>query len=604
MRHAHFAAVVLLALVVATAVLMPSTAPVFGVSAVTAAQDAAAVEAALGLDRPTRRLIQQGLGNEGFDPGAPDGLFGPRTRAAIRAWQAAGGEPQSGYLDGDQVAALRAAAVVHPVTASPEPGDPAPVADTPASLDVSDAELPPAATDTQLSETPDTPAAPLVVESLEAPVSASRPRELPPEILIDRRLVRVDRLLARDDHGAAHDVMNEVLALQREHEVALPPEFQFRYAQVAFAAGLPETAVTSLNDYLLAVGREGEFYRDALELLESAEEAVRLADAERRRAEVARRRADAERRRIEARQRENDELARRQVEVAAVPLPRDPLRSGGLAPEMVTIAAGRFQYFTRQDRGVHLEWVAFDQPFAISKYELTRGEFERFADSSRYRTDAGNGFYCDGRDAWKRPRAIWSDDRFDQTDAHPVVCVDHRDAMAYAAWLSDQTGQTYRLPSPAEWQYAARAGSNAAMFHKAHTRGDHCGRANLHESPEHDCTDGVRYTATVGRFAPNRVGVHDMIGNVAEFVLGCGRVINGFLRLTRVDGSLESVDSCEWHVPAAMGGGYYDGGIRGEFTFYGTVDFPATNRRNSGASAYMGFRLVRELPEAADVRRR
>ena len=87
------------------------------VAAVTvAAQDPAAVEAALSLDRPTRRLIQRALSNEGFDPGAPDGLFGPRTRAAIRAWQAARDEPQTGYLDGDQLATLRAAAVPQPMT--------------------------------------------------------------------------------------------------------------------------------------------------------------------------------------------------------------------------------------------------------------------------------------------------------------------------------------------------------------------------------------------------------------------------------------------------------------------------------------------------------
>ena len=120
-------------------------------------------------------------------------------------------------------------------------------------------------------------------------------------------------------------------------------------------------------------------YREALELLDTAEVAVRRADAERRRVET-------ERRRAEALQRENDELARRQVEEAAVVLPRDPLRSGGLAPEMVTVAAGRFQYRTRQpDRDNHLEVVTFDQPFAIGKYEVTRGDFEMFVDRTDYR---------------------------------------------------------------------------------------------------------------------------------------------------------------------------------------------------------------------------
>ena len=76
--------------------------------ATAAAQDDATIEASLRLDRPARRLVQQGLRNEGFDPGAPDGLFGPRTRAAIRAWQQARGLPATGYLDSPQVNRLRA----------------------------------------------------------------------------------------------------------------------------------------------------------------------------------------------------------------------------------------------------------------------------------------------------------------------------------------------------------------------------------------------------------------------------------------------------------------------------------------------------------------
>ena len=83
--------------------------PAIRATATTVAQDPAAVEAALGLDRPTRRAIQQRLRNEGFDPGTPDGLFGPRTRAAIRRWQEARGVPATGYLDGVQAERLRTA---------------------------------------------------------------------------------------------------------------------------------------------------------------------------------------------------------------------------------------------------------------------------------------------------------------------------------------------------------------------------------------------------------------------------------------------------------------------------------------------------------------
>ena len=133
-RHARLAVVLVLALLAsapvadgaaarsdargfavgADPVLMPARAPAFWATLPAAGQDPPAVEAALSLDRPTRQLIQQGLRNEGFDAGAPDGLFGPRTRAAIRDWQAARGATATGYLSGGEAELLRAAAVVEP----------------------------------------------------------------------------------------------------------------------------------------------------------------------------------------------------------------------------------------------------------------------------------------------------------------------------------------------------------------------------------------------------------------------------------------------------------------------------------------------------------
>ena len=118
--------------------------------------------------------------------------------------------------------------------------------------------------------------------------------QLPPEILVDRHLVRVERLLSQGDHGAAYAVMVEVVDLQEEHELQLPPEFHFQQAQVAMGVDRPEVAIASLNDYLLAAGRDGRFYRDALRLLDAAEEEVRRLEAERQRVEVARQQAEEE----------------------------------------------------------------------------------------------------------------------------------------------------------------------------------------------------------------------------------------------------------------------------------------------------------------------
>ena len=106
--------------------------------------------------------------------------------------------------------------------------------------------------------------------------------------------MRAERLLGGGDPAAAAlEAMNEILALQEEHDLLLPDDFDFQYAQVAYAAGRTQTAIASLNEYLVAAGREGEFYREALELLDSAEARLEREEAERRRI---RRRAEAERR--------------------------------------------------------------------------------------------------------------------------------------------------------------------------------------------------------------------------------------------------------------------------------------------------------------------
>ena len=95
--------------------------------------------------------------------------------------------------------------------------------------------------------------------------------QLPPEIMMDRHLVQAERLMAEEDYGAALEAMNEIVALQREHNLTLPDAFHFKYAQAAFSAGAIPAAIESVNQYLAEAGRDGEFYREALELLIAAE---------------------------------------------------------------------------------------------------------------------------------------------------------------------------------------------------------------------------------------------------------------------------------------------------------------------------------------------
>ena len=96
--------------------------------------------------------------------------------------------------------------------------------------------------------------------------------QLPPEVMVDRYLLRAERLMAGNDHEAALDMMDKIIALQREHDLTLPEAFHFKYAQAAFSAGLIPAALASVNRYLATAGREGKFYREALELLDEAEQ--------------------------------------------------------------------------------------------------------------------------------------------------------------------------------------------------------------------------------------------------------------------------------------------------------------------------------------------
>ncbi len=117
-------------------------------------------------------------------------------------------------------------------------------------------------------------------------------------------------------------------------------------------------------------------------------------------------------------------------------------------------------------------------PFAISRYEVTRAEFGRFVKATRYNTEAERKpkYGCQAPETSyyrKKSGLTWKRPGYGQTDKHPVVCVSVGDAMAYAEWLSKETGSSHRLPSAAEWQYAAclqrgaprrqaRAGSKSA----------------------------------------------------------------------------------------------------------------------------------------------
>ncbi len=215
----------------------------------------------------------------------------------------------------------------------------------------------------------------------------------------------------------------------------------------------------------------------------------------------------------------------------------DELRSGGRGPEMVWVPPGQFRmgcaFVAGCDAlGVQEHDVVFEAPFGLSKYEVTRGQFAHFVRSTGYLAEGkidqecqiwANGWEGDSYRTWKHPG-------FSQTDSHPVVCVSWEDAAAYTQWLSDETGKPYRLPSDAEWEYAARAGF-AANFRYEDDHSELCNTGNVADrtvqqrflswSIVADCFDNYVHTAPVGQFRANEFGLFDMQGNVREWIQDC-----------------------------------------------------------------------------------
>ena len=202
-------------------------------------------------------------------------------------------------------------------------------------------------------------------------------------------------------------------------------------------------------------------------------------------------------------------------------------------PAMVVVPAGRFRMGSpsgesrRGDDEGPVHQVRIGR-FALGKYEVTKGEFAAFVRDSGYH--AGGGCRVHTGSKWETQASnSWRDPGFAQTERDPVACVSWDDAKAYVGWLSRKTGKAYRLASESEWEYAARAGTRTVRYW-----GDDadkaCSFANVADRTAkerygkwntHNCRDGHVHTAPVGTYRANGFGVHDMHGNVWEWVEDC-----------------------------------------------------------------------------------
>lgn len=218
----------------------------------------------------------------------------------------------------------------------------------------------------------------------------------------------------------------------------------------------------------------------------------------------------------------------------AVVAPATSPRRSLIEPETVRIPSGCFQMGSSEsergrDEDERQHEVCVDA-FEIGKDEVTMGEFKRFVEATNHRTDAERNEGCfvliDGESAAWREGYSWRKPGYTQHDNYPVVCVSWNDAIAYTVWLNRETRQSYRLPTEAEWEYAARAGTTTVRYW-GNDPNQACQYANVADrtlSPggrswdeKHECTDGYWSPAPVGRFRANNWQLNDMLGNVWEW---------------------------------------------------------------------------------------
>jgi formylglycine-generating enzyme required for sulfatase activity len=236
--------------------------------------------------------------------------------------------------------------------------------------------------------------------------------------------------------------------------------------------------------------------------------------------------------------------------------PGDSFRDCQGCGEMVIVPAGAFDMGSNTEYENPMHRVTIAKQFAIGRYEVTFDEWDRCVEEKGCKAQP--------------------DDREWGRGDRPVINVSWLDAKAFVAWLSQKTGQTYRLPSEAEWEYAARAGTNTPFWwgRDVGSRQANCRECN---------TGSGQQTSPVGSYKPNPFGLYDTAGNAAEWVEDCW---NDNYRAAPKDASAWTAGQCRLRV---LRGGAYDSQAKlvrstARFRYDTDVRYSAN-----------GFRVVREL---------
>lgn len=227
-----------------------------------------------------------------------------------------------------------------------------------------------------------------------------------------------------------------------------------------------------------------------------------------------------------------------------------------LNPKMTQISPGSFMMGGSGEHvGTPIHKVQFTKPFAIAQYETTFDEYDRFAQATSRPLPKDEG--------WGR-------------GSRPVINVSWEDAKAYAQWLSQQTGKRYRLPTEAEWEFAARSRGQDQMWP---------GTSDKSQLKDY-AVYGTNRTESVGTKKPNSLGLYDMSGNVSEWLEDCS---HENYKGAPADGSAwleESGGDCRRRVIRGGSWNYPPVDMRTSIRIWGVSDF-----RNHD----LGFRLAQDL---------
>ena len=284
----------------------------------------------------------------------------------------------------------------------------------------------------------------------------------------------------------------------------------------------------------------------------------------------------------------------------------DAMNFGGRGPAMVVIPHGAFAMGApvgeadSSDAERPLRTIRFERGLAVSRYEITVGEFRRFMNSSKHRARATRRGYSTAYDERsgnlvRRGGVDWQSDYAGQpaADNLPVVHVSAKDAAAYVEWLSAITGQRYRLPSEAEYEYALRAGKQGRYpwgdGAPTNRIGNLTGSLDVSPSGRHwrnafqGYGDGAWGPRPVGSYLPNAFGLHDMGGNVSEWVADCWH--DNYRRAPR-DGAAWFNPGCRTRV--FRGGSWSSSPAQSRAAWRQGTSADTTNGR-------LGFRVVRDI---------